>query len=351
MLKRVFFIFLYGAMPLMAASEGWEQGSMESPHSFSLSKEMGFKDCDSTCPVVGATGPTGPAGPAGDPGITGATGPAGARGPTGLTGATGPAGPIGPTGVTGAPGPRGVTGVTGVTGATGAIGNNGLTGATGPTGATGIIGATGSTGAIGPTGPTGPTGPAGATGITGLGGATGPTGVGLALPLSYFSASTFNSEPLPTGTPPYVSPLDYFINEYDAANFTIITSPAGPAVNAVRFLSAGTYRVSYQVSVQFGGEVVNTDLSYLCALTVNGQAIPGNVVAGSWWGGDYNVGTVLGDLFPVYTNCVDVISTFAANDVMNVVLFTNSSGIDTQGIEFDVQAWTTVTLTIIKLSN
>ena len=319
MLHKTLFLLTTLATPLMAmaapeeASSAFSQATVDSSL---LGREASIQDCGCACPP-GGTGPTGPTGPTGANGLNGVTGPTGPAslviGPTGPTGPAGPAGPTGPTGPAGAIGATGVVGATGATGAKGSTGGNGTAGVTGPTGSQGATGATGATGAAGATGATGPAGPTGPQGAQS--GATGPTGATLTgVPFSFiYNNSPFTSpQTITSGT--VGQPVEF--NQFPAPD-SYFTYPG--TSTTVQFLTAGTYKITYQLFVYAFGTyiegIIPDPKSLEFYLSLNGSSTP---IPGSSWGVDlqaYQNQTSINNQISV-----DVFVTLAANDQIQLVV-------------------------------
>jgi hypothetical protein len=215
----------------------------------------------------GAKGARGLQGVQGVTGAAGATGAAGVAGATGAQGTTGAQGAIGATGATGETGATGATGLDGVTGATGAAGTTGATGATGAAGTTGATGAAGTTGATGGTGATGPTGATGATGADGATGATGATGTADAA--QFFAL-------MPGDNAATVAPgTDVDFPQDGPA--TAGTSITRLGVDSYALGEIGTYRVTFNVSIEEAGQLLLTldgvDLAYTVAGRATGTSL------------------------------------------------------------------------------
>ncbi len=157
-------------------------------------------------------------GPAGLPGKTGQRGAAGKRGERGPAGVAGERGATGPQGPQGERGPAGPAGSAAAKGDPGPAGPAGPAGATGPQGVPGPVGPQGSQGDPGPQGPVGPIGPAGPQGVQGD-------------PGSAWSAEKYSPE---NGI---------------AIPILVINTPALLGLYSLRTPAAGTYLVSWKVTV------------------------------------------------------------------------------------------------------
>jgi len=189
-------------------------------------------------------------------------------GPRGPQGFPGPVGPAGPTGPTGAVGPTGPTGADGAIGPTGPTGADGAVGPTGPTGADG---------AVGPTGPTiGPTGPTGADGAIGPTGPTGPTGEdGIVGAAEFIRTIQDPNDSVPPGT---AFTIDTEVFNNIPAD---IVASAG-AGGTVFTLSAGTYIIDYEMSLQDAGSVGIYVGPTAGSLALDTDTVAGSTTATTW---------------------------------------------------------------------
>jgi hypothetical protein len=156
-----------------------------------------------------------------------------------------------------AEGNRGATGKTGARGSTGAKGEAGAAGARGAQGATGAgaIGAAGATGATGATGAQGIAGSDGTNGTNGTNGAPGPVGPSA---IAHFFAL------MPPDNAATVAPGSDIDFPQDGP---IIGSDISRiSADAFNLASIGIYRISFQVPVTEGGQLLLTlngaDLAY-----------------------------------------------------------------------------------------
>jgi collagen triple helix repeat protein len=133
--------------------------------------------------------------------------------------------------------------------------------AQGPAGIAGSPGAAGPTGATGSAGPQGGPGPAGPPGPKGDVGSTGPAGTALAFAEFYTLSPPNGFDILPGGSVPFLDngPAD--------GSGTIENEGLG-----VNLISAGTYQVSFQVSVDESGQLELEVNDVPLAYTVVGRA-------------------------------------------------------------------------------
>lgn len=214
----------------------------------------------------------GPEGPAGLQGKQGEQGVPGIQGVPGQTGAQGPRGLQGEKGEKGDAGAQGLKGDKGDVGPQGAAGQNGAVGPAGPAGAKGD---TGEQGPIGLTGAQGPAGPKGDKGDTGEKGEKGDPG-----------------ETLFNGAYLYIysnrdQPLDAHKGSTDFAKFESVGVTSGDfdlsmanTDGSVKFLKAGTYKLSYDVDGRLEAPFPSPVPSWGVALYKNDLLIKGSGQAG-----------------------------------------------------------------------
>lgn len=225
-----------------------------------------------TCCFEGPEGPAGLQGKQGEqgvPGIQGVPGQTGAQGPRGLQGEKGEKGDAGAQGLKGDKGDRGDVGPQGAAGQNGAVGPAGPAGAKGDTGEQGPIGLTG------PQGPAGPKGDKGDTGEKGEKGEKGDPG-----------------ETLFNGAYLYIysnrdQPLDAHKGSTDFAKFESVGVTSGDfdlsmanTDGSVKFLKAGTYKLSYDVDGRLEAPFPSPVPSWGVALYKNDLLIKGSGQAG-----------------------------------------------------------------------
>lgn len=214
----------------------------------------------------------GPEGPAGLQGKQGEQGVPGIQGVPGQTGAQGPRGLQGEKGEKGDAGAQGLKGDKGDVGPQGAAGENGAVGPAGPAGAKGD---TGEQGPIGLTGPQGPAGPKGDKGDTGEKGEKGDPGSTLSNAAYLYIYSNRDQ------------PLDAHNGSTDFAKFESVGVTSGDfdlsmanTDGSVKFLKAGTYKLSYDVDGRLEAPFPSPVPSWGVALYKNDLLIKGSGQAG-----------------------------------------------------------------------
>jgi hypothetical protein len=136
-------------------------------------------------------------------------------------------------------------------------------GETGSTGEIGPTGQTGSTGETGPIGETGVTGVTGSTGSIGYTGSTGQAGRGIASVYNFYALMPPDNPDTVAAGSPILFPRD------SSANMGIDVVRTAPG--QFNLLTAGTYQVLFQVSIDESGQLGVSLNSVLQSMTVVGR--------------------------------------------------------------------------------